>query len=178
MNRHPDIELLGSETAFEGQIFDVLVESLRLPSGLRQDVAIVEHGGAVCVAPRLENGKLLVVRQYRHSAGDWLLELPAGRLESGEEPLAAVRRELEEETGHRAAEWRLLHEFLPAPGFCSERIWLFLADGLSAVPGGGLDADEDEEIELVELTPAELLDGRCRDAQTLLAAALLAGGLV
>ena len=177
MERHLRVEVLASETVFEGSIFDVVVESVRLPSGLRQDVAVVDHRGAVCVAPLLDDGRLLLVEQYRHAAGDWMLEIPAGRLEEGESPEDAVRRELEEETGHRASHVEKLYEYLPAPGFCSERITLFVARGLEAVEGGGLACDEDEELALVRLTPEEILaPGACQDVKTLLAAALLVGG--
>jgi ADP-ribose pyrophosphatase len=172
---HQEIEVLESRRLHTGKIFDVVAERLRLPSGLEQDLEIVAHPGAVCIAPLLEDGRLLLVRQYRHAAGDWLLEVPAGRLEAGEDPLTAARRELEEETGHRAGRWTERTAFLPAPGFCSERITLFEARELAAVEGGGREADPDEEIELVRRTPREVLEGgEVRDAKTLLAAALLA----
>lgn len=174
--RHPDVELLGSELLHEGRIFRLLRESARLPSGLRQDVDVVDHPGAVAIAALDAEGRLLLVRQYRHALGEWLVELPAGRREEGEEPLEAARRELEEETGHRAARWTHLREIVPAPGFCSERIQLFLAEDLEAVPGGGLDQDDDEELELLRRTPAELLAGDWTDGKTLVAAALLATG--
>ena len=174
MERHPRVERLASEKLISGRIFDVLSERVRLPSGLEQELLVVDHGGAVAIAPVLPDGDLVLVDQYRHAAGDWLLELPAGRLEEGEDPLVAARRELEEETGHRAATWRELTQFLPAPGFCSERMTLFLAKDLETVRGGGLAADPDEEIELVRLSPLEILkSGRVRDGKTLLAAALL-----
>ena len=173
MRHHRDVEVLASRVLLEAPIFRVLREELRLPSGLQQDLVLVDHPGAVCIAPLTPEGELLLVRQYRHAAGDWLIELPAGRLEPGESPEDAARRELEEETGHRARTWRRLVEFLPAPGFCSERLTLFLAQDLEAVPGGGLACDEDEELELVRLSPARLLGGATQDGKTLLAAALL-----
>lgn len=173
MRRHPLIELLRQRTLVHGRVFDVLEESLRLPSGLQQELVVVDHPGAVAIAPRLPSGELLLVRQYRHAAGEWLTELPAGRLEAGEDPETAARRELEEETGHRAERWEERREIIPAPGFCSERIHLFVADDLVEIPGGGRPADEDEEIELVRARPEEILAGDYRDAKTLVAAALL-----
>ena len=174
MNQHPDVKRLASETLLSGRIFDVLHERLCLPSGLEQDLIVVDHPGAVCIAPILANGDLVLVRQYRHAAGDWLIELPAGRLEENEEPLVAAQRELEEETGYRAGEWKPLSAFFAAPGFCSEVLNLFAARGLEPVPGGGLAADLDEEIELVRLPPREILfGGSVRDGKTLLAAALI-----
>ena len=111
-------------------------------------------------------------RQYRHAAREVLLEVPAGRLEPGEAPLEAARRELAEETGHTASTWRELACFLPAPGFCSERIWLYEARGL--VPGPPR-PDPDEELELTRLPPERVLE-LARDGKTLLAAALLVLG--
>jgi ADP-ribose pyrophosphatase len=113
MQRHPLVEVLRSDTLLRGRIFDVVDESIRLPSGLRQDVLVVDHPGAVCVAPLLPSGELLLVRQYRHAAGDWLVELPAGRLEPEESRRAAAERELEEETGHRAGRVELLRSSSP-----------------------------------------------------------------
>ncbi|MFT5287668.1 MAG: ADP-ribose pyrophosphatase [Planctomycetota bacterium] len=173
MNRHPEIEVTESERVFEGRIYDVVVESLRLPSGLEQKIAVVDHHGAVAVAPLTAEGRLILVRQYRHATGDWLVEVPAGRLEADENTLTAARRELEEETGYRAANWEILKAFFPAPGFCSELITLYLATDLEAVPGGGLECDSDEEFSYLELTPQEVLASDCKDAKTLLAAALL-----
>jgi ADP-ribose pyrophosphatase len=184
LQRHPAIALLESRRIFDGRIFAVVEESLRLPSGLRQDLAIVDHPGAVAIAALDRSNEMLLVNQYRHAAGDWLLEIPAGRLEKDEAPLAAAQRELEEETGHRAATWRLLRELYPAPGFCSERMFLFLATDLAHVTDGARAKDPDEEIELVRATPAAILDGEialagargsvgAADAKTLVAAALV-----
>lgn len=142
----------------------------------------MRHPGAVGIAalqtrkatrPGGGEQRLLLVRQYRHSIGDWMLEIPAGRLEQGEDPLVAARRELEEETGHRAERWELLRRIVPAPGFCSERISLFLARDLVEVPGGGLPQDADEELTTLWLTPREILASEIEDAKTLLCASLL-----
>lgn len=176
MRRHPAIEVLASNSLIETRIFRVVEESIRLPSGLGQDLVLVDHPGAVCIAPLYENGELLLVRQYRHAAGEWMLEIPAGRLEPGETPEEAARRELEEETGHRAQAWHRLLEFMPAPGFCSERLTLFVARGLEPVRHDRRPCDEDEELELLRLSPAEVLDGATSDGKTLLAAALLTLG--
>jgi len=173
MNRNPKVEVRSSERVFEGSIYDVVVEGVRLPSGLEQELAVVDHKGAVAVAPLTEDGRLLLVRQYRHACGDWLVEVPAGRLEEGEDTLSAAKRELEEETGFRAAKWELLRAFFPAPGFCSELITLYLATDLTPVPGGGLECDSDEEFDYLRMTPDEVLSSDCCDAKTLLAASLL-----
>ena len=179
MKRHADVRVHASERVFGGRIFDLVSESIELPSGLRQDLVVVDHPGAVCIAPVLDTGELVLVRQYRHAAGDWLTEIPAGRLEPGEDPETAARRELEEETGYRAAHWERATAFLAAPGFCSEVLTLFVARGLEEVPGGGLPQDDDEELELVTRTPEAILagavdghgGGAVQDAKTLVAAA-------
>jgi ADP-ribose pyrophosphatase len=177
LRRRPDVEVFSSRTLFEGRVFDVVRESLRLPSGLRQDLEIVDHPGAVAVAAVDEDGRLLLVRQYRHAAGDWLVEVPAGRVEPGEARADAARRELEEETGFKARSFELLSEFYAAPGFCSELLSLYVARDLYPAAGDAQGSrarmDDDEEIELVRLFPDEILAGAARDAKTLLAALLV-----
>ena len=152
-----------------GSIFEVVSARLTLPSGVTQDLLVVEHPGAVAIAAVTAAGELVLVRQYRHAAREVLLELPAGRLEPGESPLDAARRELAEETGHRAQRWRALATFLTAPGFCSERIHLFEARELEPVPRR---LDPDEDLEVVVLPPERVL-AEARDAKTLLAASWL-----
>lgn len=173
LHRDPRVELLVTESLFRGRIFELVRERVRLPSGLEQELAVVVHPGAVAVAAETDDGELVLVRQYRHALGAWMLELPAGRREAAEEPLATARRELEEETGLVAREWSLLTQFVPAPGFCSERIWVFHARGLAAAPARRAH-DDDEEFEVERHRPEALLDGRSDDGKTLLAAALLA----
>lgn len=165
-------EVLESERIHAGSVFEVVRERVRLASGLEQVLEFVRHGGAVAIAARCDDGRLVCVRQYRHATGETLLEVPAGRLEAGEEPLAAARRELEEETGRVAARWRELARFYAAPGFCSERLVLYLAEGLSPCGPERRAADPDEELEVVELHPAQVLS-QARDAKTLLAALLV-----
>ena len=170
---HPAIRVLESERLFQGRVFDLVTQKLELPSGLQQEWAIVEHPGAVGIAAVDEQDRLLTVRQFRPAAGDWTLEIPAGRLDPGESPLEAAHRELEEETGFRAGRMRPLLSFLPAPGFCSEVIHLFEATNLIEVDGGGIACDEDEEIELRRLTPEDLLQVPILDAKTMIAAQTL-----
>ena len=169
---NPKVQYGRIDSIHHGQIFDLKRVCLRLPSGLEQTVDIVEHSGAVAIASRDAEGRILVVRQFRPAAGDWLEELPAGRLEPGEDPLAAARREFEEETGFRAAEWRPIRTFLPAPGFATERIFLFEARGLSPARDDRLAADPDEELEIAWRSPAELIACPTTDAKTLIAALL------
>jgi ADP-ribose pyrophosphatase len=178
LQRHPDVRVTSSRTVYEGRIFDIVRESLILPSGLEQDLSIVDHPGAVAVAAVDARGEILLVRQYRHACGDWLLEVPAGRVEVGEDRLAAAMRELEEETGHRARHWEVLREFFAAPGFCSELLTLYLARDLVPVAHGALEKDRDEELEIVRRSPESLLASDIRDAKTLIAGALLAGSVL
>jgi ADP-ribose pyrophosphatase len=170
--REPDVELLSSEVRYRGRIFTVRHDHVRLPSGLEQRVDVVQHAGAVAVAALDDDGRLLLVRQYRQPVGDWLVEVPAGRLEQGEDALGAARRELEEETGFRAGRWTLVRRFWPAPGFCSEHMSLYLAQELEPVGDRRRPPDPDEEIELVRWSPEQVL-ASCQDAKTLVAAAHL-----
>jgi len=172
LRRHARVELLSTRVVHAGRIFDVLREHLRLPSGLEQEIEVVVHSGAVAIAALDDQGRLALVRQYRHPAGDWLVEIPAGRVEEGEDRLAAAKRELEEETGLRAQRWSLLREFFAAPGFCSELLSLYLAEGLERARTDRLAHDQDEELEASFAPLAEVLRD-ARDAKTLIAAALL-----
>jgi ADP-ribose pyrophosphatase len=169
----PGVHELSTTKIHRGRVFDVARAAVRLPSGLEQRFDVVLHAGAAAIAAVDDDGRLLCVRQYRIPAGDWLLEIPAGRLEPGEDPLRAAQRELEEETGHRAAHWSLLRRFFPAVGFCTEVMHLFLATGLTTVHEGKLAADDDEELEVVHATAEELLSAEPADAKTLVAALLV-----
>ena len=158
------------------------------PEGKEHARDIVIHPGAVTVVAILPDRRLVLVRQYRHAAGEALLELPAGTLdrqpdESIEEPLSAAKRELTEETGYRAERWRELATFFTAPGFASELMTLYLATGLSPDPEHtGPDPDERLNVELLPFDEALALAqrGELRDAKTitgvLLAATLARAG--
>jgi len=173
LRRHPDVRVTSSRTVHSGRVFDVVREELVLPSGLHQDLDVVDHPGAVAIAALDDAGELLLVRQYRHACGDWLLEIPAGRIERGENRLEAAMRELEEETRHRAASWELLAEFYPAPGFCSELLSVFIARGLVHVGTEARAADVDEELAVERMSVEEVLLAPLLDAKTLLAASLI-----
>jgi ADP-ribose pyrophosphatase len=166
-------ELVSSELLHHNSRFDLRRDVVRLPSGLTQDLVWVDHPGAVGIAALEDDGRLVLVRQYRHAVRQDLLEIPAGRLEPGEDRLQAAIRELEEETGLRAAEWRLLRDIVPAPGFASERLSIYLARGLSPAGPGAANCDEDEELSLERHAPRDVLAGMTTDAKTLIAAAML-----
>ncbi|MDF2631356.1 MAG: hypothetical protein K0R39_5187 [Symbiobacteriaceae bacterium] len=161
------LERVKSEEIYQGYAIKVRKDTLRLPDGKEITRDVVAHPGAVVVIA-VENDELLFVRQYRHAAGESLLELVAGTREPGEEPEVTAGREIQEEAGFKAGKITKLGEFFSAPGFCSELLHLYLAEELtpSRLPG-----DEDEEIELERYSLQEAvrmaLAGEIRDAKTL-----------
>lgn len=151
-----------ARTVYDGRLVDVTLE--RWGDHERE---IVEHPGAVAIVAVDREGRLNLVRQLRESARMELLELPAGKIDEGEEPLATAKRELEEETGLRGGNWSKLAEFWTTPGFCRERMTLFVAENVEA--GGTVDLDDGEEVELVRW-PAADVEARLaeiEDAKTL-----------
>jgi ADP-ribose pyrophosphatase len=142
------------EVVYRGRLFDVAVDEVEWPGGLRAKRETILHPGAVCMVPVDAEGRLLLVTQYRHAAGKRLLELPAGTLEPGEDPEPAAIRELQEEVGHVPARVTPLGGFYVAPGYTTEYIHLFVCTGLTPSP---LDGDEDEDIEVERLTLQEAL---------------------
>ncbi len=155
--------------AFQGRLISVDVDRVRFADGAEAVREVVRHPGAVVVVPLLPDGRVLLERQFRYPTGTELIELPAGKLDPGEDPLECARRELAEETGHGAASWRLLASFYSAPGFCDEVMHCFLAEGLA--PGAEGQADDDERIELLAVPWAEALamvdGGTIRDAKSI-----------
>ena len=170
--------LVASELLHRGRFLEFRVDTVERADGhrARRDVAV--HPGAVAIVAVDPEGCVLLVRQYRHPAGQALLEIPAGTLDrdpaSGatEDPDAAARRELEEETGYRAAGWERLADFWTAPGFATERIFLYLATDLAAAGPDRRAPDEDESLELVRLPWREAVAaaerGDIRDAKSLI----------
>lgn len=156
-------------SVYRGQVVDLGIEAVRLPDGRQLQLEVVRHpGGAAIVALNAEN-EICLLRQYRHAGGGWLWELPAGKLEAGEDALYTAQRELEEEAGVRAQHWQTLANVLTTPGFCDEVIHLFLARGLQTVT---MQHQEHEYIEVHWLPFASALDmaqrGEIRDAKTLI----------
>lgn len=158
---------LESQTHWKGKTVTLLTERVALPNGNEATLEIVRHPGATAVVPLDADGSVLMVRVYRHSVGDWLLEVPAGKLSPGEEPGACVRRELAEETGVRAEVLHELGSILVSPGFCDERIWLYLATGLT-MGEQRLEEDESLSVERLPLAEAErrALAGEIEDAKS------------
>ncbi len=173
----PGHRSLGSREMFRGRRIAVRVERLADAAGREYVREVVEHPGAAVVLPVLADGRLVLVRQYRHAVGRFLLEAPAGTLSPGEEPEACARRELAEETGYRAGTLRPLAVVCPSPGVLTERLHLFLAEGLTAGPP---EREPGEEMEVVVLPAGEVRGmarrGEIEDAKTLLCVLLAPGG--
>ncbi len=163
-------ESLHSEIMYRGRAFDVRRDRVRLPDGRTADLDIVEHHGSVVILPLDVDRSLLFVRQYRHAAGLYLLELPAGVMEPGEDPLECARRELREETGFAAGRMQHIGRFYLAPGYSTELMYVFLASDLRADP---LQSDADEFLHVERLPLAEALrraaSGEMPDAKSLAA---------
>lgn len=141
-----------TERFYDGKVVNLRIDSFRLANGQEARMEIVEHAEVVHVLPVDDAGRLMLVRQYRAAVGKELLETPAGGIEPDETPEMAAQRELREETGYRAENFRLLSSVYSSPGFCTELNHLFVATGLSYDP---LDPDTDEDIALVPVTLAE-----------------------
>ena len=170
---------LSSRTVYVGRIFDVTVDRVRLPHGREADLEIVRHEGSIVLIPIAADGRVLLVRQYRHAVGRFLWELPAGSLETNEDVAAAAARECQEELGLIADHLERLHTFFPTPGFCTEAMTYFKATGLRT-PGAGdpvAHQDEDESIEVGSFSTAEvrqMIDaGEIADLKTVAAVLLL-----
>jgi ADP-ribose pyrophosphatase len=168
------VEVLAQETVYKGRAFTVRRDTVRHQDGKLASLEIVEHPGAVAILPVDGNGNILFVRQYRHPTGKEMLELPAGTLNPGEDPLACASREIREETGFAARNLVKLGEFFIAPGYSDEYMYVYLATDLQHDP---LQGDDDEFITL-EAIPVDqafkmALNGGLPDAKSL-AALLLA----
>ena len=169
---------IGTKRIYEGNIINVRVDTVRMPSGRDATREIVEHSHAVCIVPIDNEGNVVLVRQYRKPAEDALLEVPAGGVEDGEISEEAVLRELQEEIGYTADHLEHLSSFWVAPGWATEYMHAYLATGLRE---SRLEGDEDENIEVVRLRFDEavsmLKTGEINDGKTI-AALLLAQPLL
>lgn len=166
--------LLHQQAIFRGRVLTINVDRVVEPNGREVEREVVRHPGAAVIVPRLEDGRLALVRQYRYAVDDFLWEIPAGHLEKNEPPEAAARRELLEETGFFPHRLEKLAEFYSAPGFCDELMHLFLATELERRTP---QPEHDEEIEIGLFTLPEVLAkisaGEIRDAKSLVGLLLL-----
>ncbi len=165
-----EVEVLDSHVEYPGRVVHLEIERIRLPNGEECSLEIVRHQGAAAVLPVDANGRVLLVRQYRHATGGWLLEVPAGKLDAGESPEVCALRELEEETGFKAGRLEPMGWIWTTPGFCDERIWLFRATQLE-VGEQALERDEVLSLETLPLTEAVemALQGGIPDSKTICA---------
>lgn len=158
-----------SESIFKGKVISLKVDDVKLPNGETGKREIINHPGAVAVIAITENNKILFVEQYRKALERSIVEIPAGKMEKGEEPIVTARRELEEETGYTSEDLKFVQAFATSPGFADEVIHIYVAEKLKKldIP---VDLDEDEFVDLMELSLEEaeamVADGRIFDAKT------------
>jgi ADP-ribose pyrophosphatase len=161
-------KVLSREVLYEGKVFRLQRDTVIEPGGVKAERDIIVHPGSVVVLPVFPDGRILLIRQYRHAVGEFLWELVAGRKEPNENPLAAARRELHEETGYAAKRYRKLMRIVPTPGFVSERMWIFAAEGLTEGPA---QPEDDEQItpRIFKLKQVEKMieRGTLRDAKSI-----------
>ena len=153
---------------YTGKVVTLNVDTVKLPNGVTIDLETIRHPGAAAVVPMKDDGTVVLIRQFRHAAGGFIYEIPAGKLSPGEDPLHCATRELEEEVGYRASSFELLSSIFTAPGFADEVIHVYKATGLIQ---GRQQLDHDEVLEIVEmpLTAAmeRIVDGTIRDSKTI-----------
>jgi ADP-ribose diphosphatase len=166
--RSETAQILSSSTVYEGPVFGIRRDEVIEPSGVRAIREVITHPGSVVVLPVLRDGKILLIRQYRHATRQYLWELVAGRMDPGETPKAAAARELIEETGYRAKRLRVFLDVFPTPGFLEERMYILLAEGLTA---GKAQPEEDEKIVSHAYNRKQLEEiirtGKLRDAKSI-----------
>ena len=162
------MKLISSEEKFRTPIFWITQDRAVDPDGFQIDRAIVRHVGSAVILAADDRKRVLLVRQYRLAAQAFLWELPAGKVDKGETPLKAAKRELGEETGYKARKWKKLISFFPSPGFLSEKMTIFAASDLTAGPPHNM---EDERIETRWFTAKELKEairsGKIVDGKTM-----------
>ncbi len=167
-------KIVSSQKVYSGRIFNVTVDTVR-EGELTYQREVVHHHGSAVILPVFDDGTVALVRQYRHPAVRYLLEAPAGSLDDGERPEDGAARELQEELGLTAGRLEKLSEFFVSPGFCEEKMWVFLATELTE---GAQNPEEDELLEVVRLPIDEALEmissSEIQDAKTIIALMLAA----
>jgi ADP-ribose pyrophosphatase len=153
---------------YSGKVITLNIDTVTLPNGVTVDLEVVRHPGAAAVVPLKENGTVVLIKQFRHAAGGFIYEIPAGKLHPGEDPKDCAARELEEEIGYQAGKLDLLSSIFTAPGFTDEVIHVYMATGLTK---GRQQLDRDEVLEIVEVPLQEAIEmidkGTIRDAKTM-----------
>lgn len=173
-------KLVSSKLAFKGRVFNVFTDTLEEPDGHRHIKDVVRHNGSVVMLAvddsiNPDDPDIILERQYRHAAGQFLIELPAGTRDAGEAPLAAAKRELIEETGYRARRWTMLVKYFASPGFLGEWMQIYLARDLRE---GEARPELDENIEIVRMPLSKIMrlvaEGKIHDGKTLIGLSLYA----
>lgn len=153
---------------YKGKVVVLNVDTVTLPNGATVELEVIRHPGAAAIVPMKDDGTVILIRQFRHAAGGFIYEIPAGKLHPGEDPRDCAARELEEEIGYRAASFELLTSIFTAPGFADEVIHLYKGTGLTK---GRQKLDHDEVLNVVELpiekAIAQIQDGTIRDGKTI-----------
>lgn len=166
---HLEETTITSKSIYKGRIISLQVDEVNLPNGKTSTREIIKHPGAVAVIPVTDEGKIIMVEQYRKAMEKALVEIPAGKLEKGEDPLETAKRELEEETGLQAGQMKKVISFYTSPGFADELVYVYLATELTT-PEKPLEVDEDEFVEVLELSIEEakklVEEERIHDAKT------------
>jgi ADP-ribose pyrophosphatase len=146
-------KILKSQVVYQGPVFGIRRDEVIEPTGIRTTREVITHSGSVVVLPVLPDGRVVLIRQYRHAARQYLWELVAGRMDHGETPKQGAARELIEETGYRAKKFTVFLDVFPSPGFLEERMYILLAEGLTP---GEAQPEEDEKIISRAYKPSEL----------------------
>jgi ADP-ribose pyrophosphatase len=153
---------------YTGIVVNLNIDTVTLPNGITVDLEVVRHPGAAAVVPLKDDGMVILIRQFRHAAGGFIYEIPAGKLHPGEDPTVCAARELEEEVGYRADGLELLSSIFTAPGFTDEVIHIYKATGLTM---GRQQLDRDEVLEVIELPLLDAIRmieiGTIRDAKSI-----------
>ena len=157
-----------TKNIYHGKVITLNIDTVTLPNGVTVDLEMVRHPGAAAIVPLKEDGTVILIRQFRHAAGGFIYEIPAGKLHPGEDPKACAARELEEEIGYQAGSLELLSSIFTAPGFTDEVIHIYKA---TAMTKGRQRLDRDEVLEVVEMPLQEAMEmirvGTIRDAKTM-----------
>jgi len=167
---------VSSEQLYSGKVLNLYRDTVELPNGRTTELEIIRHPGASAVVPLKADGRVILIRQFRHAAGGFIYEIPAGKLDPQEDPRDCAARELEEEIGYRAGHLELLTSIWTAPGFTDEVIHIYKGTNLEK---GTQQLDQDEVLEIVEWSLdeaiAKIQDGTIRDAKTIIGLQMVYG---
>ncbi len=171
-------KLISSKLAYKGKVFNVYTDTVIEPGGHTNTRDVIRHNGSVVIlavdeSKNAADPDVILERQYRHAAGQFLFELPAGKIDAGEAPLAAAKREMIEETGYRAKKWKMLVKYFASPGFLGEWMQIYLAQEIRE---GQAAPEADEQIEVMRVPLSEAMrmvaEGKIHDGKTLIGLSL------